>query len=95
MATKRKSLPKSAWAFFFSLRSQLYDKPRAVRLADGDRIAWTPDMLAGIERLGLDDDGGGIGYSSFASESKHDVEMFILGFNAARKMMRTLFVGEK
>ena len=94
MDTKRKPLPKSAWAFCFSLRGQLYDKPRDVRLAVGDRIAWTSDMLTGIERLGLDDDGGGIGYSSFASESKRDVEIFILGFNAARKMMRT-FVGEK
>ena len=82
--------PVKLWAFWANQNGPWYDAPRRVTWSDDLESWWDSDGNADVTRIGLSHSGY---YLSYTSESKAEVELFALGFNAARRIVAQFTAG--
>ena len=87
--------PKTVWAFWANMYGPWYKTPQKAYLEDytlrGEKQAWWhKNGDSDITKLGFYEREDG-GYTTFSSIDKKQVEHFMLGYNACRKMYKDCF----
>ena len=87
-----KKRPNKLWAFWANHYGPSDLRPVRVTWDAESEAWWARDCNRYVISEGCCGDDTGR-YEVFSSESKADVELFILGFNAARRIMATFTAG--
>lgn len=82
--------PKELWAFWANRSGPWWATPQKVKRDDKLASYWHKNGNADIRSEGVTEDGDG--YLAFAHRDKNEVQKFIDGFMACRRMMAGFYV---
>lgn len=76
-----------AWAFYATVYGPLGEKPFRISYSEGTESWWASDCETEVLGLGLVNPHGSKTCVTFASQGKKEVQKFVDGFMAARRLM--------